>query len=66
MGSADRIIRVIIAAVIVVLYLTDVLTGTWGIILLVLGGILVITSITGFCGLYKPFGLSTCPAKKEE
>lgn len=65
MGSADRIIRLIIAAIIAVLYFTNVLTGTLGIVLLVLAGIFVLTSFVGFCPLYAPFGLSTCSPKKE-
>jgi hypothetical protein len=61
MGSADRIIRVIIAAVIAVLFFTGTLKGTLGIILLVLAGVFVLTSVVSFCPLYAPFGLSTCP-----
>lgn len=64
MGSADRIIRFIIAAVIGVLYYTGTISGTLGIVLLVLAGVFVLTSFISFCPLYAPFGLSTCPAKK--
>lgn len=59
MGSADRIIRVIIAAAIAVLFFTDVITGTWGIILLVVAGIFLLTGIFGTCPLYMPFRAST-------
>jgi len=65
MGSADRIIRLIIAAIIVVLFFTKVLSGTLGIVLLVLAGILVLTSLINFCPLYLPFGISTCARKKD-
>ncbi len=64
MGGADRIIRLIIAAVIAILFFTNVITGTLGIILLILGGVFVLTSLVGFCPLYLPFGINTC-AKKE-
>lgn len=64
MGSADRIIRLIIAAVIAILFFTNVITGTLGIILLILGGVFVLTSLVGFCPLYLPLGINTC-AKKE-
>jgi len=64
MGSADRIIRLIIAAVIALLFFTNVLTGTVGIVLLVLGGVFLLTSFIGFCPLYAPFGISTCATKK--
>ena len=63
MGSADRVIRLIIAAVVGVLYYTGTISGTLGIVLLVLAGVFVLTSFVGFCPLYAPFGLKTCPAK---
>lgn len=64
MGSADRIIRIIIAAVIAVLYYTGAISGTVGLILLVLAGVFVLTSLVSFCPLYAPFGINTCKAKK--
>ena len=64
MGSVDRIIRVIIAAIIGTLYFTNILTGTIGLVLLILSVVFVLTSLISFCPLYAPFGLSTC-AKKE-
>ncbi len=64
MGSTDRIIRIIIAAVIAVLYYTGAIGGTVGLILLVLAGVFVLTSLVSFCPLYAPFGINTCPAKK--
>jgi hypothetical protein len=50
---------VIIAAIIAILYFTNVLTGTLGIVLLVLAGVFVLTSLLSFCPLYAPFGLRT-------
>jgi hypothetical protein len=64
MGAADRIIRLIIAAIIVILYFTKVLTGTLGIVLLVIAGIFLITSLISLCPLYLPFGINTCSKKK--
>jgi hypothetical protein len=64
MGTADRMIRIIIAALIAILYFTNVLTGTLGLILLVLAGVFVLTSLISFCPLYAPLGLSTCKTKK--
>ena len=66
MGSADRIIRVIIAAVVAVLFFTKIVTGTLGIILLVVAGIFLLTSVVSFCPLYAPFGLSTCKVDQQE
>ena len=64
MGSADKIIRIIIAIVIAILFYTNVISGTLGIVLLVLAGVFVLTSLIGFCPLYALLGISTCPTKK--
>lgn len=66
MGMADRITRVIIALIIAVLFFTGVIEGTLGIILLVVAGVFVLTSVVSVCPLYMPFGMSTCKAGKEE
>jgi hypothetical protein len=65
MGTADVIVRLLVAAVIAILYFTNVIGGTLGIVLLVLAGVFVLTSAIGFCPLYAIFGISTCPAKKQ-
>jgi hypothetical protein len=62
MGTTDRIIRVIVAVVFGVLYFTGTVSGTLGIILLVLGVVFLLTSFFSFCPLYLPFKFST---KKE-
>ena len=59
MGPADRIIRIVLAAVIAVLYLTKQINGTWAIVLGILAIFLFVTSLIGFCPLYRLFGLST-------
>jgi fatty acid desaturase len=64
MGSADRIIRILLAAVFAYLYFGGIVTGTWGIVLLVVGGVFVLTSLLGICPLYLPFGINTCSVKK--
>jgi uncharacterized membrane protein len=66
MGSADRIIRVIIAAIVGVLYFTGIISGTLGIVLLVLAAVFVLTSLISFCPLYAPFGISSCPMKESK
>ncbi len=63
MGSADRIVRIILAVVFAALYFTGTVTGTLGIVLLVLGAVFVLTSVISFCPLYAPFGINTCAAK---
>ena len=60
MGSTDRVVRVLVAAIIAVLYFTNTLTGTLGIVLMVLAGVFVLTSLVSFCPLYAPFGIRTC------
>jgi Protein of unknown function (DUF2892) len=64
MGNTDRLIRIVLAAVFAILYFTNTVTGTFGIILLVLGGVFLLTSFISFCPLYTLIGLNTCPAKK--
>ncbi|RLD20840.1 MAG: DUF2892 domain-containing protein [Bacteroidetes bacterium] len=64
MGSTDKIIRVLIAAVLAVLYFTGTISGTIAIVALVLAGVFVLTSMVSFCPLYAPFGLNTCKNKQ--
>lgn len=63
MGTIDKVIRILVAVVVVVLYFTNTISGLLGIILLILAAVFVLTSLLGFCPLYLPFGLST---KKKE
>ncbi len=65
MGSTDRVVRILLAVVFIGLYATDTVSGMMGIILLILAGVFILTSIFSFCPLYTIFGISTCaPAKK--
>jgi hypothetical protein len=65
-GAADKVIRIIIAALLVILYFANVVHGTLGIILLIVALVLLITAFTGFCGLYVLFGISTCKKEKKK
>lgn len=58
-GSIDKVVRVLIGVVIIGLYFANIFSGTLAIILLVLAGILILTSFIGTCPLYLPFGIST-------
>lgn len=60
MGTADKAARIFVAAVIAALYFTNVITGTLGIVMLVLAVVFVATSVISFCPLYLPFGIATC------
>lgn len=59
MGTIDRIVRLLLAAAVAILYYTGNLSGLVAIILGILAVVFVITSFIGFCPLYLPFGLST-------
>lgn len=59
MGTADKVVRILVAIAIVVLYFTNIISGTLAIILLVLAGVFILTSFMSFCPLYLPFGIST-------
>jgi Protein of unknown function (DUF2892) len=59
MGMVDRIVRILAAVVIAILYFTHVINGTLAIILLVVAGIFILTSFMSFCPLYLPFGIRT-------
>lgn len=60
MGGIDRIVRLVVAAILATLYFTNVLTGAAGIVLLIFAGVFVLTSAVSFCPLYAPFGINTC------
>ena len=64
MGSTDKIIRILIALVIGVLYYMGTISGTVALVLGAFAIIFVITSFISFCPLYLPFGINT--AKKTE
>lgn len=59
LGTTDKVIRILAAVVILVLYFTHVITGALAIVLLVVAGLLVLTSFVSFCPVYWPFGIST-------
>lgn len=63
MGTADKVIRIIIALIIGFLYYNGTITGTLGIVLVVLAVVFVLTSLVGFCPLYTLFGMNTCKRK---
>ena len=59
MGNVDRIIRLVLAVIFAYLYFTGAVSGTLGIILIVLAAIFLLTSLVSFCPLYYPFKFST-------
>lgn len=59
MGTIDRLIRLTIAAALVLLIVLKVLTGIWMIVAALVAIVFIVTSMLGFCPLYKLIGIST-------
>lgn len=59
LGSTDKIIRLLAAAAIILLYFTNVISGTLGTILLIVAGLFIVTSLINFCPLYRLLGISS-------
>jgi hypothetical protein len=64
MGSTDKVIRILIALIIGVLYYTGIISGTIALVLGIFAVIFVLTSLISFCPLYLPLGISTCKKKE--
>jgi hypothetical protein len=59
MGLVDKAVRIIIAVIIGILFFSNLISGTLGIILLILAIVFLLTSLISFCPLYLPFGIHT-------
>jgi hypothetical protein len=66
MGTVDKVVRILAAVLIVVLYLNLVISGTLAIILLAVAGIFVATSFIGVCPLYSALGIRTSKKAPKE
>ncbi|MCD6597183.1 MAG: DUF2892 domain-containing protein [Bacteroidales bacterium] len=66
LGGTDKIMRLVIAVVIVILFFTEIIYGIFGIVMLVIAGILLLTSLVNFCPLYSLLGINTCPVKEKK
>ncbi|MEZ4777929.1 MAG: DUF2892 domain-containing protein [Flavobacteriaceae bacterium] len=66
MGRWDRVIRFVIAITILILYLTNIISGTLAIVFLVFAVATTFTGITGYCPLYPIFGWNTCKMKEKK
>lgn len=64
MGQFDRIIRVVLALTAIFLFYNKIVTGTAGIVLIVVACVFLLTSIASVCPLYSLFGIRTCHAKR--
>ena len=63
-GGTEKVIRLLVAAVAVALNLTGTVTGTLSIVLWVVAGLMVLTSLLSFCPVWTVFGINTCPVEK--
>lgn len=65
MGAADKLIRVLIAVIIAVLYYLEMISGTLALVLLAFAFIFLLTSLVSFCPLYTILGINTCKKEAE-
>ncbi|WP_299763147.1 DUF2892 domain-containing protein [uncultured Dokdonia sp.] len=59
MGATDRVVRILIAAVVGILYWQNIISGTLAYVLLAASAIFLLTSFISFCPLYALVGLKT-------
>ncbi len=63
MGTVDRVVRVLVAIIVAILYFTGQITGTAAIILGIIAIVFILTGLVGTCPAYLPLGLSTRKAE---
>lgn len=66
MGNTDRIIRLSVAGILALLWFQNMVTGTWGIVMLAFAAVFALTGIVGFCPLYTLFGINSCAVKETD
>lgn len=66
MGTIDRITRIILVAIVGILYWQNIIEGTLAYVLLGISGIFVLTSFISFCPLYTLVGLKTTKTHTKE
>ena len=65
-GTIDRVIRVVLGVAAVGAAAAIGIGSLWGIVLLVVAAVLLVTAVVGFCPLYRLVGMSTCPAPRAD
>ena len=65
-GSIDKVIRIILAAVIGILAITQMISGIFAVLMLILAGVLILTTVISFCPIYYPMGISTAKNETEK
>lgn len=66
MGTADRILRIMISSVLAALFFWNVTTGNFGILLITIASIFTLTSVIGICPMYSAIGANTCTAEDKK
>ncbi|NOU58999.1 YgaP family membrane protein [Marinifilum caeruleilacunae] len=66
MGTLDRVLRVIVSVTLAILYFTDIITGTLGLIVFIFACVMFLTSLVGNCPPYTLMGINTCKVKPKE
>lgn len=59
LGMTDKVVRILAAVAIGILYFMNVITGTAAIVLLIVAILLVLTSLISFCPIYYLLGIKT-------
>ncbi|MFN3587997.1 MAG: DUF2892 domain-containing protein [Spirosomataceae bacterium] len=59
-GKVDKLVRVLVALLLVGLYFSGILSGVLGYILLAVAGVMILTGLVNFCPLYSLLGVNTC------
>ena len=59
-GQTDKIVRIVLAIILLALDFFEVITGSFSWLLDVVAIVLIVTAIIGFCPLYKVLGKNTC------
>ncbi|MFD2518743.1 YgaP family membrane protein [Salinimicrobium flavum] len=63
LGTTDKAIRILIAVIISLLFISEIAPTTLTVILFVPAGVCFVTGISGFCPLYTAYGIRTCKDK---
>ena len=65
-GSSDKLLRLAVAIVLILLFYKEILSDMWGLIALFVALLLTITSLINFCPLYALFKINTAKKKEKE
>lgn len=65
MGKVDRVVRILLAVTIGILFGMEILTGPVAIGLMAVSGIFVATSFVGMCPIYRLLGIRSCKTNEK-